>query len=306
MNRSVAILMAIRNGQEYIPQQLNSFIEQSYTNWSLFVSDDGSSDTSAEIVKQFFLSYPEIDGYIKKGPCKGFCENFQSMINDCNIISDYYAFSDQDDIWLPDKLTRATKYLNSIPSNIPALYCSVTTLIDENNRVIGQSLIPTKNLDFANALLHNIASGNTMVFNQCARELLMSASSQDMVVHDWTLYQIVTACGGEVYYDNEPTVLYRQHANNVIGDGRNILFRAKNFLDSFSTNKKEWNDRNEKVLKNVTEKFTDKALQTYMDFYKIKKSGFFARLFYFKRSGVYHQYTLGTLSTLIYVCFGKM
>ena len=306
MKQSVAILMAIRNGQEYLPQQLKSFVDQTYNNWSLYVSDDGSNDNSSDILKEFFLNYPSAKGFIKNGPCLGFCQNFQSLVNDSNICADFYAFSDQDDIWLSDKLNKAVSYLNSISSDIPALYCSATTLIDESNNIIGQSLKPRKPLSFSNALLHNIASGNTMVFNHKARELLISASSSEMIVHDWSLYQIVTACGGEVYFDNVASVLYRQHENNVIGDGKNILLRAKKFLMSFAINRKLWNVQNEKVLNKISEYFTVSAKKTFFNFSQISKSGFFARLFYFKKSGVYHQYRLGTLSTLIYICFGKM
>ena len=89
MNRSVAILMAVRNGQEYLQPQLDSFLNQTYKNWCLYVSDDGSTDSTAEIVNNFYLSHPEIFGFLKKGPCLGFCQNFQSMINDEKIIADY-------------------------------------------------------------------------------------------------------------------------------------------------------------------------------------------------------------------------
>lgn len=306
MNRNVAILMAVRNGQDYLPNQLQSFLEQTYKHWSLYVSDDGSEDATVKIIDDFFSSHLDVQGGLSPGPCRGFCQNFQSLINNQEIQSEYYAFSDQDDIWLPEKLQKAVKYLNSVPADIPALYCSSTTLIDSENHTIGESLHPRKPLGFANALLHNIASGNTMVFNHRARELLRVASSDMMVVHDWSLYQIVSACGGFVHFDKTPTVLYRQHVNNVIGDGRNILLRGRNFFQSLSGDRRNWNDRNRIVLSNLLDSFTVSAKNVFDDYYSIRSGNLFHRLKYFRRSGVYHQYKLGTLSTIIYVCTGKM
>lgn len=306
MNRNVAILMAVRNGQDYLPNQLQSFLEQTYKHWSLYVSDDGSEDATVKIIDDFFSSHLDVQGGLSPGPCRGFCQNFQSLINNQEIQSEYYAFSDQDDIWLPEKLQKAVEYLNSVPADIPALYCSSTTLIDSENHTIGESLHPRKPLGFANALLHNIASGNTMVFNHRARELLRAASSDMMVVHDWSLYQIVSACGGFVHFDKTPTVLYRQHVNNVIGDGRNILLRGRNFFQSLSGDRRNWNDRNRIVLSNLLDSFTVSAKNVFDDYYSIRSGNLFQRLKYFRRSGVYHQYKLGTLSTIIYVCTGKM
>ena len=298
--------MAVRNGQDYLPNQLQSFLEQTYKHWSLYVSDDGSEDATVKIIDDFFSSHLDVQGGLSPGPCRGFCQNFQSLINNQEIQSEYYAFSDQDDIWLPEKLQKAVEYLNSVPADIPALYCSSTTLIDSENHTIGESLHPRKPLGFANALLHNIASGNTMVFNHRARELLRAASSDMMVVHDWSLYQIVSACGGFVHFDKTPTVLYRQHVNNVIGDGRNILLRGRNFFQSLSGDRRNWNDRNRIVLSNLLDSFTVSAKNVFDDYYSIRLGNLFQRLKYFRRSGVYHQYKLGTLSTIIYVCTGKM
>lgn len=298
--------MAVRNGQDYLPNQLQSFLEQTYKHWSLYVSDDGSEDATVKIIDDFFSSHLDVQGGLSPGPCRGFCQNFQSLINNQEIQSEYYAFSDQDDIWLPEKLQKAVEYLNSVPTDIPALYCSSTTLIDSENHTIGESLHPRKPLGFANALLHNIASGNTMVFNHRARELLRAASSDMMVVHDWSLYQIVSACGGFVHFDKTPTVLYRQHVNNVIGDGRNILLRGRNFFQSLSGDRRNWNDRNRIVLSNLLDSFTVSAKNVFDDYYSIRSGNLFQRLKYFRRSGIYHQYKLGTLSTIIYVCTGKM
>lgn len=306
MNKNIAILMAVRNGQNYLPEQLQSFNDQTYKKWSLYISDDGSEDTTPDIINDFFSSNPDLSGFLTQGPCKGFCQNFQSLISNEKIQSTYYAFSDQDDIWLPDKLQRAVNFLNTVPENIPALYCSGTTLIDAKNNVIGESLRPCKPLSFANALLHNVASGNTMVFNHSARKLLIRACSDMMVVHDWSLYQIVCSCGGKAYFDMTSTVLYRQHNNNIIGDGNNIIQRIKHFPTTISHKRNDWNSRNKIVLNNVRDSLTENSKSIIKNYYNIRKGNVLQRLKYFYSSGVYHQYRLGTLSTFIYVLLNKM
>lgn len=306
MCSNVAILMAVRNGQYYLNRQLQSFIQQSHKNWSLYVSDDGSTDPTPAMIDLFFRENDGLNGFLVAGPCKGFCQNFLSLINNGSIVADFYAFSDQDDIWLPDKLEKAVKFLETIPADTPALFCSGTTLIDSDDRVVGESLRPKKSLSFQNALLHNIASGNTMVFNNKARELLMRTSTAEMVAHDWSLYQLTTACGGVVHYSHAATVLYRQHGGNQIGDGAKILPRLKNFIRTFSGLRASWNRRNQNVLCQAYNNFTDSSKLTFDNYCSIGDRHMLKRLRYFIKSGVYHQYKLGTLSTLIYVIVRKM
>ena len=306
MCSNVAILMAVRNGQDYLNRQLQSFNQQSHKHWSLYVSDDGSTDLTPAMIDLFFKENDGLNGFLVAGPCKGFCQNFLSLINNESITADFYAFSDQDDIWLPDKLEKAVKFLETIPADIPALFCSGTTLIDSDDRVIGESLRPKKSLSFQNALLHNIASGNTMVFNNKARELLMRASTAEMVAHDWSLYQLTTTCGGVVHYSPASTVLYRQHGSNQIGDGAKILPRFKNFFRTFSGLRTSWNSRNKIVLCRVYKNFTDSSKLTFDNYFSTGDRHLLRRLKYFIKSGVYHQYKLGTLSTLIYVIVRKM
>lgn len=306
MCSSVAILMAVRNGSDYLDRQLQSFCQQSYTNWSLYVSDDGSTDSTPKMIDVFFKEHFNLNGFLVDGPCKGFCQNFLSLVNNEKIAAEFYAFSDQDDIWLPGKLEKAVNFLKTIPCDTPALFCSGTTLIDSDDNFIGESLQPTKPLSFENALLHNIASGNTMVFNHKARKLLMDASAPEMVAHDWSLYQLVSACGGVIHYDHTSTVLYRQHGNNLIGDGGKLLPRLKNFIRTFSEGRASWNNRNKVVLCRVLEYFTEQSKSTFVNYFCARDNNLLRRVRFFIKSGVYHQYKLGTLATLIYVIMKKM
>lgn len=302
---SVAILLGTRNGAEFLVEQIESFYRQTYTNWSLWVSDDGSTDTTKILVADFITS-SEREGYLLNGPKQGFCQNFMSLVSNTAINASYYAFSDQDDIWLDDKLERAVSWLNTVDPAIPALYCSRTRLIDTDANPIGYSPDYTKPPGFGNALLQNIASGNTMVFNHCARELLRKAEGAPMVVHDWSLYQIVTGCGGLVHFDREPSVLYRQHQSNAIGNGMAFSRRFNNVIEACHGRTAKWNDANRQVLACVSSELTAQAKQMLASFGAIRGRNVVGRVRFWLDSKVYHQQRIGTLTTLLYVLLNKI
>lgn len=208
----VAILLCTYHGQHYLAEQLDSFAAQSHTNWEVWASDDGSADDTHEILESYRQKWSDDRLSIHSGPAEGFAANFIALTCKDSIEADYYAYSDQDDIWEPDKLARAVEWLKTVPEHIPALYCSRTRLVDASNSEIGDSPLFTKPPSFANALMQNIGGGNTMVFNNAARNLLREAGkTRPVITHDWWAYMVVTGCGGRIFYDEEPTLRYRQH-----------------------------------------------------------------------------------------------
>jgi glycosyltransferase involved in cell wall biosynthesis len=301
----IAILLSSFNGARYLTSQLSSYVEQSHKKWSLFASDDGSSDETILILNDF-LKRPGITGALFSGPAQGFCANFMSLVTNKTILADYYAFSDQDDVWMADKLEKAVKWLAEIPEDIPALYCSRTTLTDAEGKIIGASPDYKLAPSFANSLLQNIASGNTMIFNHKARELLGLTQGMLMVAHDWSLYQIVSGCGGKVYFDNAPTVLYRQHYNNVIGNSMGLTKRVRNFFQAYGGRAATWNNINFDILERVRSYLTPESVATLQDFKAIRNSSILARLRLMKSSGVYHQQAIGCCTTLAYVLLNKL
>jgi glycosyltransferase involved in cell wall biosynthesis len=212
----VAILLATKNGARYLAEQLRSYADQTADRWSLHVSDDGSTDGTVEIIQQFARSHPQVTS-IGQGPRQGYIRNFLSLAKDKSIIADYFAFSDQDDIWYPDKIERALSFLEAVPKSIPALYFSRTEIVDENLNHLGISPLFARLAAFQNALIQNMGGGNTMVFNAATKQLLESGRQDDVASHDWWTYQVVTAVGGTAIYDKRPSLKYRQHANNVQG-----------------------------------------------------------------------------------------
>ena len=211
----VAILMCTYNGERFIREQLESFFMQTHDNWELWISDDGSSDQTLAIIKEYENRGKKIT--VVEGPRQGFAANFLTLTRREKVKADYYAWSDQDDVWLPEKLTAALKKLYKTGESLPALYCGRTALMDEQGKHIGYSPLFKKPLTFKNALCQNAVGGNTALFNNAARILLSKENIPSVSSHDWWLYLLVSGSGGKIIYDKQAFLNYRQHANNISG-----------------------------------------------------------------------------------------
>lgn len=303
----VAILLCTYHGQRYLAEQLDSFAAQSHINWEVCASDDGSKDNTQAILEAYKQEWPTGRLAIHRGPAKGFAANFLSLTCKTGIEADYYAYSDQDDIWEVDKLERAVKWLETIPATIPALYCSRTRLVDEDNNAIGVSTLFCRPPSFANALMQNIGGGNTMVFNNAARALLHEAGvNLSVVTHDWWAYIVVTGCGGSVFYDTTPTLRYRQHSDNLVGMNASWSARLMRIRMLWQSHFRNWNDRNIAALRNLQHRLTPENREILERFSKAREMSLFPRLINLKRSGIYRQTLLGNLGLVAAAIFRKI
>lgn len=306
-SKKVAILLATFQGQKYLSAQLDSFLEQTYPNWELWVSDDRSSDDTIKILDSYTEKFPINKLNIGSGPARGFVENFLSLTCSTSICAEYYAYSDQDDIWLANKLETAVQSLNSLPQNIPALYCSRTCLVDKFDNEIGYSPIFNKPPSFANALIQNIGGGNTMVFNHAARDLLhQTIDFSPGISHDWWAYILVSGCGGNVIYDTTPTVRYRQHDSNLVGMNSSWSARFKRIVMLFQGRFKRWNDRNIAALQTIQHLLTPDNQKLLNQFANVRQQPLFKRLWQMKRIGIYRQTLFGNLGLVVAAMFGKI
>ena len=244
----LTVLMATFNGERFLKDQLDSFLCQTYSDWDLWVSDDGSCDFTISMLKEFSEKHNKHKVKIIDGPRKGFVMNFLSMACLCQNESEFFAFSDQDDIWQKDKLERAVAWLETVPSGVPALYCTRTEIVDKDAKSsTPPKCSPLMKLppSFGNALVQSIAGGNTMVFNRAAKRLIDDFGGPVRVPsHDWWMYLLVTGVGGEVYYDEFLSLKYRQHGGNIVGANRSLK-AVVNRLASFLNNKfREFNEDN--------------------------------------------------------------
>lgn len=299
MSQHVAILLCTYQGEKYLAAQLDSFAAQTFPSWKLWVSDDGSTDATLDELKAFAERHKPGQVTLQAGPRKGFVKNFMSLICEPTLHADYYALSDQDDIWHPDKLERALKWLRDVPQGQPALYCTRTELVDGAGQPIGFSPLFTRPPAFANALMQNVAGGNTMVMNNAARDLLLEAGADiDVVAHDWWIYIVVSACGGCVHYDSEPSLRYRQHGDNLIGANAGLSARLLRIKMLFEGHLKMWTNQHIQALSPLLPKLTPANLVIYNRFISARQRSLLPRVVGIKRSGVYRQTLLGNLGLL--------
>lgn len=303
----VAILLCTYHGQNYLAEQLDSFAAQSYRNWEVWASDDGSMDDTHAILEDYQKKWPTGQLSIHYGPAEGFVANFLSLTCKASIDADYYAYSDQDDVWETYKLERAVKWLQTVPEHMPALYCSRTRLVDVQNNEIGVSPLFKKPPSFTNALMQNIGGGNTMVFNSAARKLLREAGEKvSIVTHDWWAYMVVTGCGGRVFYDAEPTLRYRQHSSNLIGGNTSWPSRLKRMGMLFQGQFRRWNDNNIRSLRSISHLLTPQNREILERFAAARQMSLFPRLFHLKKSGIHRQTLLGNIGLVFAATFRKI
>jgi glycosyltransferase involved in cell wall biosynthesis len=302
----VAILMGTYNGERFLKQQLDSIAAQSHSYWELYVSDDGSTDNTLAILDATTINWPNPTS-VRKGPHKGFAANFLSLACDSSIKSDYFAFSDQDDIWDCKKLARALHWLESIPQYIPAMYCSRTLLINEKDEKIGLSPLFKRKPTFQNALVQSIAGANTMVFNKAARNLLLIAGHETPIVsHDWWIYLVVTGCDGKVFYDSYPSLGYRQHHQNLVGSNVGWRARYRRIVASFRGRFAMWNDINFNALIRLNSFLSKENKAALNQFAQIRQNHWILRVLGILRSGLYRQTLLGNMSLLAAAALGKI
>ena len=213
----VAILMPTYNGANHLKEQLLSIKAQTHQNWSLTISDDGSSDASASIIEQFLAEHPERQVTLLSGPQKGLFVNAQSLLRHLPADYDYVAFADQDDFWLPGHLETALRHLSDSPTQ-PAIYGSRSSITDDTLNVIGRTRRFKPMECFGCAVAQNIISGHSLVMNRALAEVLQNTDVGDgLLYHDWWFYLVAKAIGAKVIYNPEPMVLYRQHGANTLG-----------------------------------------------------------------------------------------
>ncbi|UCI06840.1 glycosyltransferase family 2 protein [Mesorhizobium sp. B1-1-8] len=301
-DQRVAVLLGTKDGAAFIGEQLASLLAQSWPLVDLWISDDGSTDGTTSIVESWRTRWNKGRVTLVDGPREGFAANFRSMIVDPRIHADYYAFCDQDDVWEPDRLESAIRWMQAQAAQTPLLFCSRTATITETGVQAGYSPLFRRPPSFRNALVQSIAGGNTMLLNRAARELLAKASATtEFVSHDWWAYLIVTAAGGMVRYEPRPLVRYRQHATNLVGANASWKARFSRIGRLFKGQLASWTDTNLNGLAVNRDLLTHDAALCLRLFIKARKGNVLRRFRLLGRSGVYRQTFMGTLG--LYLAF---
>jgi hypothetical protein len=220
--RCVAILLSTYNGESFLGAQLRSYLSQTHDDWTLHWRDDGSTDASVQVVARFAAEvgngrciFPDEAGQ------RHATSSFLALLRAARgSNAAYFAFSDQDDVWLPEKLARGVAALDRMSGAEPALYCAGRIVVDAELR---QQYVPGglhRPPGFPAALTQNVAPGCTMMLNRAAADLVLYSQPPNTTWHDWWCYIMVAAAGGHVLVDRTATVLHRQHGNNLVGEPR--------------------------------------------------------------------------------------
>jgi len=237
---------------------------------------------------------------IRSGPRSGFVTNFLSLVCDPSIDADYYAYSDQDDIWEPEKLARAIDTLEKVPAHIPAIFGSRTRLIRDDGREFGLSPLFRHKPEFRNALVQSIAGGNTMVINAAAREHLMAGGARlNLPGHDWWTYLVTTAVGGQVHYDPTPLVKYRVHPGNIMGSNAGALNHARRLHMVALGRYRQWIDLNVTALKPLRGRMTPENQALFDLFCDARSRSLIGRQIGLLKTGIYRQTPLGNVGLVI-------
>lgn len=215
------ILMGLRNGARHLEPQLASLMACGLEGWELRVSDDGSTDAGRAILARFSRSLAEGPNrvVVSDGPQRGFAANYMSMLANLPEFPGPVALADQDDIWLPGRLAHAMQMLNRVPGRLPAFTCARRIDWEASTGRMAPSTTLRRRPSFANALIENVAFGNTIVMNGAAARIARAAAPHagGIYAHDWFLYQLLTGAGALCLAERSPALLYRQHPHNAIG-----------------------------------------------------------------------------------------
>ena len=227
-DKKVAVLLSTYNGEKYVGAQIHSILTQSYKNLVLVVRDDGSSDKTVKIVKEYMENYSNIK--LVEGKNLGFIKSFFELLK--LEKADYYAFADQDDIWLPDKIALAVESLNKLDDSKPNMAFSNSDYYDVDMKLIKEGE-KGKTFSFTNSLYECVTQGMTMVINQKTKDTVLDYMPERVFFHDWWVYMICSGMGN-VAYDDVTTVKYRRDGKNATAEGENfiklLIWRIKNLF----------------------------------------------------------------------------
>lgn len=300
------MLMAVFEGARFLPEQLSSIQVQSHENFEVWVSRDCDEENVGAVLEEYTPTFGSDRFFVIDGPRKGCAANFLSLVFNPEIQADYFAYSDQDDVWDRDKLSRAVAALERARASVPALYGSRTRLIDEHGRDVGLSPLYRRPPGFRNALAQNIMSGHTMVMNQAARELLCASGVTDVLFHDWWTYLLITGAGGHVFYDPHPSTSYRQHDRNLTGLPIHLLDHVRRIRRLVDGHIRAANAANYRVLRKAKCLLTSHNRRI-LDTYQVAtESSLPAKLWGIRRSGVYRQTRAGNLGLLTAALLNKL
>ena len=255
----IAIIMGTYNGEKYIKEQIDSILAQDYVGWKLFIFDDGSKDNTENIVNEYVKNYPDKIYFRKNkvnfGAAGNFFNGIKEVATDLSPETEYFCFSDQDDVWVKDKLRRSLAKIRQIEDGKPALVFSDVAITDKNLTITAASYFEAEKVDRARVslnylLMENKLIGGTVMINKALVRLELNAEESGLVpykkakMHDWW-FGLLAAGIGKIGYIEGFTEYYRQHENNVVG--------GENFGSYFRARLSKMNEIRQRIRENIVQ-----------------------------------------------------
>jgi len=303
----VTVILCTHKYVKYAEDQVKSIKNQSGVSINLVISIDSKNIDTIEKWTNLLKKYFNKDKYkIIQGPISGFSQNFISALINVDINSDYFAFSDHDDIWEDEKLISAINMLLKYDDSIPLLYGSRSKYVKDDGEFLTYSSNYKKPKTFKNALVQCFAGGNTMVFNKKLFNIARDIGFVKVKSHDWWLYILVTGVGGKAIYDNKSYILYRQHNQNISGGNKGfyqIFLRIRGIL---SGNFRSWNKTNLSYLNKNIQFLTQENKKTLYNFSIIQDGNIFKRIYFLAKTKLYRQTTFQNAGLFFAVVLKKL
>jgi glycosyltransferase involved in cell wall biosynthesis len=221
----VSIVMTTYNGEKYLEEQIDSILKSSYINFKLYIVDDGSSDSTMEILGRYKSKYPDKLNVEQNKTNLGVTLNYLNAI--VKTGTDYVMFCDQDDVWKKDKIAKTLKKMRQMEAqfgkDLPITVFTDANVVDSNLGLINKSFFQSGRLnprltDLNHLLMENKIIGCTLMINQAVRKVLQSNALPERArLHDGWI-GLIAASMGKIGFVKEPTLLYRQHGANVVGN----------------------------------------------------------------------------------------
>ena len=228
----VLVLMSTYNGENYVADQIDSVLGQEDVNLTLWIHDDRSTDRTFSICQHYAATHPNVIA-IQNELNLGVTNNFLNPLFEPSADGyDYYAFCDQDDVWLPPKLSRAAECFSKLPLNCPALYFSEIQDVDANLQNPPQELSIFRSCEdrYGVVLLRNWVPGCTMVFNAAFLQLLRKFPCKSLpVIHDTWVHRLARCCATVIPDYDHAYILRRLHGDNVAGETLSNFQSAEKF-----------------------------------------------------------------------------
>ncbi len=220
---NIDILLATYNGERFLREQIDSILNQSYQDFHLIIRDDGSKDCTLAIVHDYIARHPGKITLIEDSVHRGAIGSFSHLLSSSG--APYVMFSDQDDVWLADKIQVTIAKMREMESlhgkEVPLLVHGDLIVVDQDLKVISESfwkyihLKPSEGFRLNRIMVQNEVTGCTMMLNRPLADLAKPIAPES-IMHDWWIGLVASACG-HIGIVKSPIILYRQHGKNTLG-----------------------------------------------------------------------------------------